>query len=60
MAKFVGLKNDTLEGAGPKGESIFIGLGTEFSAESNHPQVERALRIGSIQAVPEVEVKGGK
>jgi hypothetical protein len=60
MAKFVGLKNDTLEAAGPKGESIFVGLGTEFTADPSHPQVERALRIGSIQAVPELEIKGGK
>ena len=49
--KYIALRHDTLEGAGTKKDTLEVDLGDTFTADPEHPQVIRALRVGSIQAV---------
>ena len=50
--KFIGHRRDTLD----MGETVVdVALGQTFEADSEHPEVKRALAIGSIQPVVKVE-----
>jgi hypothetical protein len=60
MQKFIGKKRDTLEGAGEKGAPLEVALGVTVSADPAHPEVHRALRVGSLEPVPTKTQEGGK
>lgn len=50
--EYIGNKRDTLLGAGPGGGDVEVWLGARLEGlDPDHPEVRRALRVGSLTAL---------
>jgi hypothetical protein len=50
--EYIGNKRDTLLGAGPDGGDVEVWLGARLEGlDPEHPEVRRALRVGSLTAL---------
>jgi hypothetical protein len=50
--EYIGNKRDTLLGAGPGGGDVEVWLGARLEGlDPDHPEVARALRVGSLTAL---------
>lgn len=54
--EYIGNKRDTLLGAGPGGGDVEVWLGARLEGlDPDHPEVARALRVGSLTALQAVK-----